>query len=90
MWTWKWYNSPSLEGCVQSFEKNNLDHKVIRDFSKKITFLWFPLGGWRMILMTLGPLEIKFQKTSGHCFALKMEVTFQDMNVGQKVRQFEI
>jgi hypothetical protein len=40
--------------------------------------------------MTLGPLEIKFQKTSGHCFALKMEVTFQDMNMGQKVRKFEI
>lgn len=43
-----------------------------------------------MILMTVGPLEINFQKTSGHCFALKMEVTFQDMNMGQKVRKFEI
>jgi len=40
--------------------------------------------------MTLGPLKINFQKTSGHCFALKMEVTFQDMNVGQKVKEFEI
>jgi hypothetical protein len=40
--------------------------------------------------MTLGPLEINFQKTSGHCFALKMKFTFQDMNVGQKVKEFEI
>jgi hypothetical protein len=90
MWIWRQYcGSPSLEGHIEDFEKNNLDQRVTKVFIPSFTFVVVSFGDMEDDREVLGCIRDHFFKWMGMISLKEWKLCFKELNVDQEAKKID-